>query len=81
MHREEVMEIEIKLGDKVTTPRFLSVRIAAMFENIELAETCGFTETTHFREDSEYDIRGKHIGVNLMLFAAVKRDKPYEKPE
>jgi hypothetical protein len=64
--------MEIKLGDKVQTPRFLTVRIAAMFENVKLAEDCGFTEPTHFR-DEEYHIRGKHIGANMMLFAAVKR--------
>lgn len=64
--------MEIKVGDKVQTPRFLTVRIAATFENIELAESCGFAETTDFR-DEDYHIRGKHIGENRMLFAAVKR--------
>ena len=64
--------MKINLGDKVQTPRFLTVRMAAMFESIELAEGCGFTETTDFR-DEEYHIRGKHIGENRMLFAAVKR--------
>jgi hypothetical protein len=64
--------MEIKLGDKVKTPRFLSVRIVATFESVELAENCGFTEPTHFT-DEDYHIRGKHIGENRMLFAAVKR--------
>ncbi len=64
--------MNIKMGDKVQTPRFLTVRIAAMFENVELAESCGFTEGTHFR-DEDYIIRGKCIGDNRMLFAAVKR--------
>lgn len=64
--------MEIKIGDKVQTPRFLTVRIAAIFENVELAESCGFTEPTHFR-DEEYHIRGKSIGENRMLFAAAKR--------
>ncbi|HUC79082.1 MAG TPA: hypothetical protein VMQ58_02465 [Candidatus Saccharimonadales bacterium] len=63
----------INLGDKVETPRFLKVRIAAIFENVELADTCGFTESTDFR-DSEYHIHGKHIGENRMLFAAIKRN-------
>lgn len=62
----------INLGDKVKTPRFLNVRIAAMFENVELAENCGFTEGTDFRDES-YHIRGKHIGNNRMLFGAIKR--------
>ena len=64
--------MKINLGDKVKTPRFLTVRVAAMFENIELADNCGFTETTDFRDD-EYHIIGKHIGDNRMLFAAAKR--------
>jgi hypothetical protein len=65
--------MKIGLGDKVKTPRFLTVRIAAMFENVELAETCGFTEGTDFR-DEDFHIRGRRIGANRMLFAAVRRD-------
>jgi hypothetical protein len=65
--------MEIKIGDKVQTPRFLTVRIAAMFENTKLADDCGFTEGTDFR-DEVYHIRGKHIGENRMLFAAVNRE-------
>ena len=64
--------MDIKLGDKVETPRFLKVRIAAMFEDVALAEGCGFSEPTHFR-DEDYHIYGKPLGNNLMLFAAVKR--------
>ncbi len=64
--------MKIELGNKVETPRFLTVRISAMFENIELAESCSFTTTTDFR-DEDYHIRGKGIGNNRMLFAAVKR--------
>jgi len=66
--------MEIRLGDKVNTPRFLKVRMAAMFESVELAENCGFTEGTDFR-DEDYHVRGKHIEENRMLFAAVKREK------
>lgn len=64
--------MEIKLGERVSTPRFLKVRIAAMFESVELAESCGFTEGTCYR-DEEWHIRGKSIGDNRMLFAAVRR--------
>ncbi|MFA5401265.1 MAG: hypothetical protein WC359_12530 [Dehalococcoidia bacterium] len=67
--------MEIKLGDRVKTPRFLTVRIAAMFESVDLAESCGFTEGTDFR-DEDYHIRGKHIGENRMVFAAAKRTQP-----
>jgi len=45
--------MEIKLGDKVETPRFLTVRIAAILENIELAERCGFSEPTDFVRDNK----------------------------
>jgi hypothetical protein len=69
---EKELKMEIKLGDKVETPRFLTVRIAAMFESVELAESCGFTNGTDYR-DGDYHIRGKQIGNNRMLFAAVKR--------
>jgi hypothetical protein len=64
------IDMDIKLGDKVETPRFLKVRIAAMFEDVVLAEGCGFSEPTHFR-DEDYHIYGKALGNNLMLFAAV----------
>jgi hypothetical protein len=64
--------MEIKLGDTVETPRFLKVKIAAMFSSEELARESGFTEPTHFR-DEDYYIRGKSIGENRMIFAAVKR--------
>jgi len=64
--------MDIRVGDKVQTPRFLTVRISAMFEDTGLAEICGFTEPTHFR-DEEYHIYGKHFGENCMLFAAAKR--------
>lgn len=64
--------MEIKLGDRVKTPRFLTVRIAAMFESVDLAESCGFTQTTHF-ETPDYCILGKPIGENRMLFAAAAK--------
>jgi hypothetical protein len=62
----------ISLGSNVRTPKFLNVRIAAMFENVELAEDCGFTETTLFL-NQDYIIRGKCLGNNRMLFAAIPR--------
>lgn len=63
---------ELKVGDEVQTPRFLTVRIAAMFENVELAESCGFTGPTHVK-GGEYHILGKRFGENCMIFAAAKR--------
>ncbi len=64
--------MKVNIGDIAMTPRFLNVRIAAIFESVELADSCGFTEGTDFRNE-EYHIRGKSIGENRMLFAAVKR--------
>ena len=65
--------MEIKIGDMVETPRFLKVRIAAMFESMDMARSYGFTEPTHFR-DEEYHISGHSLGNNIMLFAASKRN-------
>lgn len=65
--------MEIKLGDKIQTPRFLTVRIAAIFESVELAACCGFTNGTDL-DNPDYEILGKSIGNNRMLFAAAIRD-------
>jgi hypothetical protein len=32
----------------------------------------GYTEPTHY-ENPEYDIQGKHTGLNTMIFAAIKK--------
>lgn len=65
--------VKIELGRWVETPRFLKVRIKAIFSSVELAEDCGFKEGTDFR-DSDWHIRGKHVGENRMIFAAVRRN-------
>ena len=65
--------MKIQIGDMVRTPRFLTVKIRAMFESVELAEICGFTEGSDFR-DEDYHVRGRHIEDNRMIFAAVKRE-------
>ena len=65
--------MEIKLGDKVETPRFLTVRIQAFFLSVEVANENGFTEPSHFR-DEDYVIWGKPMGNNRMIFAAIPRD-------
>jgi hypothetical protein len=63
--------MEMKKGDYIKTPRFLTVKIADVFENMEIAKEQGYKEPTHF-EDENYKILGKHIGVNRMTFAAIK---------
>ena len=37
----------MKLGDKVMTPRFCTVKITAMFEDEQEARKCGYTEPTY----------------------------------
>lgn len=61
----------MKAGDMVRTPRFLTVRIAEVFEDAKSARAAGYTEPTHY--DGEYDIKGKHTGINRMTFAAIKK--------
>jgi len=60
-----------KKGDMVKTPRFLNVKISEVFESQRAASREGFIESTHYNSQ-EYDILGKHIGENRMIFAAVK---------
>lgn len=63
----------MKPGDYVRTPRFLNVRIEEVFDNMEEARDAGYTETTHYRDDPNYGILGKSIGLNRMKFAAFRK--------
>lgn len=65
--------ITIKLGDCIETPEYDMVKIRATFDRIATAELCGFSVGTGYR-DSEWHIRGKYVGENQMIFAAVKRN-------
>lgn len=58
-------------GDYIYTPRFCNVRIEEVFENRDEARENGYVEPTHYKGD--YDVLGKSIGVNRMVFAAVKK--------
>lgn len=58
-------------GNIIKTPRFLNVEIKEILLKDE-AKKEGYTEPTHY-VDNEYEIMGKHIGVNRMIFAAVKK--------
>lgn len=62
----------MEIGSYVRTPRFLEVRIKEVFESPEEARKHGFTEPTHY-EDEQYDVLGKSIGLNRMIFAGVKK--------
>jgi len=61
------------IGDYINTPRFLRVRIDAVFAIKGDAKDCGYTETTHFW-DKPFEVWGKHIGPNRMRFAAICKD-------
>lgn len=61
----------MKAGDYVETPRFCKVKIKEVFETRTTAMEFGFEEPTHY--EGEYEILGKHIGMNRMIFAAVKK--------
>jgi hypothetical protein len=65
-------ELTMKIGDRVETPRFMTVKINRIFENRIQAHEQGFKEPTHYQSD-EYHIYGKTIGANTMIFAAVKK--------
>ena len=58
-------------GDYVHTPRFLKVKITDVLTAKEANEK-GFTEPTHY-DNMNFDILGKNIGENRMIFAAVKK--------
>jgi len=63
----------MKIGDYIYTPRFCTVRIEEIFENRTDARKAGFTEPTHYDKNAEYDIAGKNIGINRMIFAAIRK--------
>jgi len=62
----------MKKGDYVRTPRFLTVKIAEVYEEKKDATRDGYTEPTHY-QDEQYDILGKSIDINRMVFAAVAK--------
>lgn len=64
--------MNMKKGDYVYTPRFCSCEITEIYEDSNKARQEGFTEPTYY-EGPEYDIRGKHTGINRMIFAAIKK--------
>jgi hypothetical protein len=64
--------MKMEIGNYVKTPRFLNVRISAILETAETARAEGFTEPTHY-DNADYDIYGKHSGMNRMTFAAIRK--------
>ena len=63
----------MKQGDTIYTPRFCSVEISAVLGHSEAYEQ-GFTEPTHYHQNPDFDVYGKRIGTNRMIFAAVAKN-------
>ena len=61
----------MKVGDRIYTPRFCTVRIKEVFETEEEARENGYKEPTYYKGD--YEILGKSLDMYHMLFAAVKK--------
>ena len=59
----------ISKGDTIHTPRFLDVKIHKVFDSIFEMYAEGYTEPTHYINDT-YVICGKSLGNNRMIFAA-----------
>ncbi len=60
-------------GDRVYTPRFLTVTIQDVLSRKQAAEQ-GYKEPTHYYDPSgEYDVYGHVYKPNHMKFAAVRK--------
>jgi len=59
----------LQVGDYVNTPRFLKVKIRAIYTNKKEAHKEGYCEPTHYQGD--FEVLGKHTGTNRMQFAAI----------
>ena len=72
--KDEIGELKsaVKVGDYIYTPRFCNCRISAIVKDVELAESLGFTEPTHYVGNVE--VYGKRVGENRMIFCAVRND-------
>ncbi len=62
----------MKKGDYIRTPRFCTVQIAKTCRSLASARKQGFVEPTHYK-DTMYEVYGKNIGTNRMIFAGVKK--------
>lgn len=62
----------IRVGAYVKTPRFCTVQLEAVFTDRQAAKEAGYVEPTYY-ENEQWDISGKHTGINRMVFAAVKK--------
>jgi len=71
-NEQEGCEQAMEIGQRIITPRFLTVTIKEIFENRIMAAEAGYTEPTHY-EDPEWEIVGKSLDIYHMEFAAFKK--------
>lgn len=72
MQRIEENKSELpKVGEYIRTPRFGQVRVKEVFTSYWDMISEGYKEPTHFI--GEYEIKGKSIGVNRMVFGISPR--------
>ena len=69
---EKMLQTMPKVGDKIETPRFLTVQIAETFDSVTEAYNAGFKEPTHYM--GEFKILGKSIDTNRMVFATAPNE-------
>ena len=63
---------KMELGAIVSTPRFCTVIISAIFEHAEDAIKCGYVEPTHTNMP-DWEIKGKSLDMYHMEFAAIRK--------
>lgn len=62
----------IHVGATIKTPRFMTVTLKEVSRDRQAAADSGYTEPTHY-DNRDWDIFGKNIGENRMVFAAVRK--------
>ena len=63
---------DMKIGDYVDTPRFLTVQLERVFPSVDAAMAAGYTETTHY-QGADWAILGKPIDLYHTTFAAAAK--------
>ena len=64
--------LKMKVGDRVNTPRFCTVQIKEIFDDVFAAREHGYTEPTYFT-DKDYVVVGKSLDMYHMEFAAYRK--------
>lgn len=65
----------MKIGQCIYTPRFCTVKIKKIFDNVFEAYKGGFKEPTYYDDPEGYEVLGRSIDLYHMEFAAVKPSK------